>query len=148
MTRLKVFSILLFIVFGLAAYFVTPDRTGAKAKGFVGEVPAAPTGLNASDNWYINKVGLRWDAIRGATLYRIFRNPVNNPSTATDVGTTDWLSSEPRTGMSTSFVIGSRNSLLARPSQNIPSGEYAAFKYDGDLRPVTCSRNPNIALSE
>ncbi|MCE7963286.1 MAG: hypothetical protein DYH05_12415, partial [Acidobacteria bacterium ACB1] len=86
MARLKVFSILLFIVFGIAAYLSTPS--GSAAKAFRGEVPAAPTGVNASDNWYINKVGLRWDTIRGATVYRIFRNTVNDPSTATDVGTT------------------------------------------------------------
>ncbi len=77
---------MLFIVFGIAAYLSTPS--GSAAKAFRGEVPAAPTGVNASDNWYINKVGLRWDTIRGATVYRIFRNTVNDPSTATDVGTT------------------------------------------------------------
>lgn len=50
---------------------------------------AAPTGVLASNNDYINKVGLNWDTMRGATLYRIFRNTVNDPATATDVGTTE-----------------------------------------------------------
>jgi cytochrome c peroxidase len=49
---------------------------------------SAPTNLAASDNVYNNKVGLRWDAVRGATNYRIFRNTVNNSATATEVGTT------------------------------------------------------------
>lgn len=49
---------------------------------------AAPTGLIASDGDYANKVGLNWDAIRGAALYRVFRNTSNDTSTAVDIGTT------------------------------------------------------------
>jgi cytochrome c peroxidase len=49
---------------------------------------AAPTSVLASDGSYNNKVGLTWDTIRGANLYRIFRNVANNPGTATDVCTT------------------------------------------------------------
>ncbi len=49
---------------------------------------AAPTNVTASDNSYNSKVGLYWDTIRGATLYRVFRNTVNDPATAADVGTT------------------------------------------------------------
>jgi cytochrome c peroxidase len=49
---------------------------------------SAPTGFTASDSLYNNKVGLNWDAVRGATNYRIFRNTTNNSATATEVGTT------------------------------------------------------------
>lgn len=49
---------------------------------------AAPTGVTATDNLYNNKVGIYWDAVRGANLYRIFRNPVNDSATATAVGST------------------------------------------------------------
>ncbi|HEY0429115.1 MAG TPA: cytochrome c peroxidase [Pyrinomonadaceae bacterium] len=48
----------------------------------------APSNFTASDGIYNNKVGLNWDAVRGATNYRIFRNTVNNSATATEVGTT------------------------------------------------------------
>ncbi|HMT09410.1 MAG TPA: hypothetical protein PKA82_15515, partial [Pyrinomonadaceae bacterium] len=48
----------------------------------------APTGVSASDNSYNNKVGLYWDAVRDATTYRIFRNTINDPNTATDIGST------------------------------------------------------------
>ena len=48
----------------------------------------APTSVTASDNSYSTKVGLTWDPVRGATLYRIFRNTANDPNTATVVGTT------------------------------------------------------------
>lgn len=47
-----------------------------------------PTGVTASDGDYYNKVGIHWDAVKGATTYRIFRNRSNNPSSAVDVGTT------------------------------------------------------------
>ena len=48
----------------------------------------APTSVLATDNQYFNKVGIYWDTIRGANIYRIFRNTVNNPATANDIGTT------------------------------------------------------------
>lgn len=50
---------------------------------------SAPSNLAASDNSYSTKVGLTWDAARGATLYRVFRNTNNDPATATVVGTTN-----------------------------------------------------------
>ena len=46
----------------------------------------APTNVEATDNIYNNKVGIYWNAIRGATSYRIFKNTVNDPNTASDVG--------------------------------------------------------------
>jgi cytochrome c peroxidase len=49
---------------------------------------AAPTGVSASDGDYANKVGIYWDTIRGANLYRILRSTTNSSLNATDVGTT------------------------------------------------------------
>ncbi|MFT3745368.1 MAG: cytochrome c peroxidase [Pyrinomonadaceae bacterium] len=49
---------------------------------------SAPTGLSATDNLYNSKVGLYWDAVRGASFYRIFRSTSNDPAGATDVGGT------------------------------------------------------------
>ena len=48
----------------------------------------APTGVIASKGSYNDKVGLNWNAIRGAVTYRIFRNTLNDSSTAVSVGTT------------------------------------------------------------
>src|SRR5438477_9160644 len=59
--------------------FATSGQTGA---------PGTPAGVTATDNIYSTKVGVSWDAVRGATLYRIFRNPANDPGTATAIGTT------------------------------------------------------------
>jgi cytochrome c peroxidase len=49
---------------------------------------SAPTNLTASDNAYSTKVGIGWDAVRSATLYRVFRNTVNDSASAVSVGTT------------------------------------------------------------
>src|ERR1044072_7534225 len=49
---------------------------------------SAPTNVVASDNAYSTKVAVEWDAIRGAPLYRIFRNTVNDPNSAVVLGTT------------------------------------------------------------
>jgi cytochrome c peroxidase len=49
---------------------------------------SAPTNVSASDGAYATKVGISWDTIRGATLYRIFRNTTNDSASAVVVGTT------------------------------------------------------------
>lgn len=49
---------------------------------------SAPADVTASDNAYVTKVRIGWSAVRGANLYRIFRNPTNNSATAAVVGTT------------------------------------------------------------
>src|SRR5262245_28153629 len=36
-----------------------------------------PANLGATDNEYATKVAVTWDAVRGATLYRVFRNTTN-----------------------------------------------------------------------
>ncbi|MBI1760132.1 MAG: hypothetical protein HYR56_01725 [Acidobacteria bacterium] len=53
-----------------------------------GGSPAAPTGVEASDNAYNNKVGLRWDTMRNATRYQVLRNTTNDAATAASLGTT------------------------------------------------------------
>ncbi|MEP6945736.1 MAG: cytochrome c peroxidase [Acidobacteriota bacterium] len=49
---------------------------------------AAPTGFTASDGDYSTKVGLRWDAIRGAETYRVFRGSSSDPGSAAELGST------------------------------------------------------------
>lgn len=85
MKRTKLAIIFAFIIIFIGFELSTSDRvTGQSGGSGLG----APTGLTASDSQYNSKVGLYWDTIRGAATYRIFRNTVNNPATATDVGTT------------------------------------------------------------
>jgi cytochrome c peroxidase len=56
-----------------------------------GSSPPRPTGLEASDGAYSNKVGLSWDHVRNASVYRIFRSASNDPASAVDAGTTPSL---------------------------------------------------------
>ncbi len=83
-------KVLVIAVFGLfALFFVGYERVPTTAQGrAAGNAPAAPTGFTASDNDYSNKVGLIWNTVRGATTYRVFRNTVNEPNSATDIGST------------------------------------------------------------
>lgn len=41
-------------------------------------IPAAPTGLSASDGLFTDKVSLSWNAVSGATHYEIHRSVTNN----------------------------------------------------------------------
>ena len=85
MKRLKLAVCIAFIItFGSFALFRSDSVTGQTG----GSAISAPTGLVASDNAYANKVGLYWDTIRGANVYRIFRSSVNDSATGVDIGTT------------------------------------------------------------
>ncbi len=84
MRRLKLFVLLSVTLAAILFYGYRDSSTTARAGGYV---PSAPTGVSASNNDYANKVGIMWDSMRGATVYRVFRNTVNDPATATDIGT-------------------------------------------------------------
>lgn len=47
---------------------------------------APPTGLVASDGMYSTKVGLAWEHVRDAKLYRIFRGETDDPAAARAIG--------------------------------------------------------------
>jgi cytochrome c peroxidase len=84
MRRVKIFTFLFFILLAAAFYgnkLIAPAASGQTSL-------SAPTGVTASDGNYANKIGIIWNAARGATVYRIFRNTTNDANGATDVGTT------------------------------------------------------------
>jgi cytochrome c peroxidase len=87
MQRIKIFVFLIFFLFAVAFYglqSVAPKVSGQSGAGAI----FAPNGVRATDNQYADKVGVMWEIVRGANLYRVFRNTTNNPATAADVGTT------------------------------------------------------------
>ncbi len=85
--RLKIFIIVLFVFPALFLFF--GKRLEEKVFGQTGGANlSAPTDLTATDGIYSTKVGLRWDTMRNATFYRIFRNTINDSATSTDVGAT------------------------------------------------------------
>src|SRR5262245_42082420 len=51
-----------------------------------------PTSITASDGAYAGKIAITWDPVPRAKSYRIFRNTVNDPATASVVGATaSWV---------------------------------------------------------
>ena len=77
------------VCFAIAIVVVSFYQPTTTVSGTVaGSSLNAPTGLTASDADYAAKVGLHWQPVRGATLYRIFRNTANNSGTATEIGST------------------------------------------------------------
>ena len=87
MRRIKLFAVLAFFLFTVTFFGHRWTTTIVVGKDTEGSL-SAPTSVKATDGDYANKVGIYWDTIRGANLYRVFRNTTNNPNTATDVGTT------------------------------------------------------------
>jgi cytochrome c peroxidase len=89
MQRLKLFVSLFFILFALSFFGQKWFTTSSAGRNFAaGFTLSAPNGVSASDADYADKVGVMWNTVRGAALYRIFRSTANDPSTAVAVGTT------------------------------------------------------------
>lgn len=84
MKRVKLAILFSFALFFTLSYCLREDMPTAHGQSSL----STPTGVTASDGAYANKVGVLWDAIRGATTYRIFRNTTNDTATATVVGNT------------------------------------------------------------
>ena len=122
---------LLFLAFS-GKYF-----TGATVSGQTGL--DAPTGLTATDNIYANKVGLHWDTIRGATNYRIFRNTVNNPSTAVDIGATPantFLDTTAPVGQPFFYWIRAENGTVVSAVSTADQGTRAVPGAPGPIPPL------------
>jgi cytochrome c peroxidase len=83
-TRLLVFMCGLAVAASLAGNQILRGSNVSAQSGTL----ATPANLNATDNAYATKVAVTWDAVRGATLYRVFRNTTNNGPAATSIGTT------------------------------------------------------------
>jgi len=85
--RLKICIIVLFVF--PAVFFFFDKHLEKKVSGQNGGVNlSAPTDVTATDGIYSTKVGLRWNTMRGATGYRIFRGISADPAAALDLGTT------------------------------------------------------------
>src|SRR5215213_6056330 len=82
MQRIKLLVVFVFALAFLAFKFSSSPAVSSQSN------LSAPTGVSATDGVYSTKVGLRWDTMRGASQYRIFRNTTDNPAAATDLGTT------------------------------------------------------------
>ncbi|MBP6004102.1 MAG: hypothetical protein KA746_11760 [Pyrinomonadaceae bacterium] len=126
MTRtIKIAVIAIVSVFAIFIFLDRPFSLVASGAD-IGPSISAPTGLTASDGDYSTKIGLHWDTMRGATLYRIYRNTTNNSGSATDVGTTPanyFFDATPTAGQSYYYWVraenGATTSLLSTPDQGL-----------------------------
>src|SRR5215208_4131778 len=82
--------LLVVCLFAASALLLLSQRLlpGSVSNGQTSPALYAPAGVVASDNSYSTKVGVTWEAVRGATSYRILRNNTNDSGTAVSLGTT------------------------------------------------------------
>src|SRR3954464_11187741 len=96
-------------------------------------VPAAPTGLEASDGAYPNRIALSWEHVRDAQIYRVFRNRVNDVSSATSIGITESVTFSDSVSGSESFFYWVRaegdsgTGPFSAPDQGSSSGGINPF---------------------
>lgn len=88
MHRVKLAVLLIFTIFAVFVAFYNPIEKRVVNGQSGGSSLDSPAGINSTDGAYANKVGVYWETVRGATLYRIFRNTSNNSGSAIDIGTT------------------------------------------------------------
>lgn len=127
------------IVFVFALVAVTVLRTTPVSGQAGGSGLAAPTGLTATDNRYNNKVGLHWDAIRGATAYRVFRSTVNDPGTAADIGTTAqniFFDTSVPAGQPSFYWVRAENASTQSPMSLSDQGVRAVGNNQGPVPPL------------
>jgi cytochrome c peroxidase len=135
------FSVLCLLLVAVALPITKSLSPGflASAQNVTTSIPA-PVGLVASDNTYSTKIGLTWDSARGATVYRIFRNTINDPGTAADLGTTaegSFFDQTAIAGQTFFFWVRGENgnvvSALSQPEQGTRANGLTVF---GPLPPL------------
>ncbi len=119
--------------------FANQLLTGSDSSGQTGSL-TAPAEVTASDNSYVTKVGINWDTVRGATLYRIFRNSTNNSATATDIGTTaegTFFDTTATVGQTFFYWVRAENGAIVSPMSAPDQGSRATGNINapGPLNP-------------
>jgi uncharacterized protein (TIGR03437 family) len=96
-------------------------------------VPTAPTGFEASDATTPFEIGLSWEHVRGAELYRVFRGTSNDLSSATSIGITESITFKDSTGPGERYFYwvraegSSGTSSPAGPEQGSTSNGFSPF---------------------
>lgn len=136
MRKLKILVCVAFIA-GFAGFSLY--TSGAVSGQIGGSTLSAPTGVMASDSKYNNKIRVEWDAIRGATTYRIFRNTVNDPATAADLATTQantFLDTVANPGQTFFYWVRAENATSNSAMSASDSGMRAAATQQGPIPPL------------
>src|SRR5437868_13266104 len=133
MQRIKLLVVFIFALMFVAIKFTSSPIVSGQAN------LAAPTGVIASDSKYNNKVRVEWDAIRGATAYRIFRNTTNNSAAATDLGTTPantFLDTSATAGQTFFYWVRAENGAVTSSLSASDQGIRAVATQQGPVPPL------------
>src|SRR2546421_4319247 len=106
---------------------------------------SAPAEVAASDNAYSTKVGISWDTVRGATLYRIFRNPKSDPTTATVIGVTPegtFFDTTGGPGQLFFYWVRAENGSIVSPLSTADQGTRANGAINGPIPPLNPPPQP------
>jgi cytochrome c peroxidase len=136
MKRVKLFVIALFVVTFGGIWVL---RTGSVSGQAGGAQLSAPTGVNATDDLYNNKIGVSWDTIRGATAYRVFRNTTNSTVGAADLGTTignTFFDTAPAPGQLVFYWVRAENGSIVSPLSASDSGRRTGTTQQGPVPPL------------
>ncbi|MDO9542089.1 MAG: VCBS repeat-containing protein, partial [Kiritimatiellia bacterium] len=103
----------------------------------LGQLPPAPQDVSASAGTYAFKVAVAWSAASGAAGYQVWRNTVDNSSSATLHGTTaltGYNDSASAVGITYYYWVKATNSIGAGAFSSSASGWRASTvnDYDGD----------------
>lgn len=134
MRAVKTAIIGLFLSFFLFTFggFITERSAGQMS------LPA-PTRLAASDGSYNSKVGLNWDHVRGAALYRVFRGTSNDPNGASRVGTSPinyFFDATAAAGQTFFYWVRAENGSVIGPLSDGDSGVRAVAAQSGAVPPL------------
>jgi hypothetical protein len=113
--------------------FANRFLTGSDANGQTGSL-TAPAEVTASDNSYVTKIGVNWNTVRGATLYRVFRNTTNNSATATAIGTTaegTFFDTTATVGQTFFYWVRAENGAIVSPMSTSDQGTRANGNING-----------------
>src|SRR5205085_751888 len=143
--KLSVIGLLL-----LVSILVFANRllTGSSTQGQVTSL-LAPAEVTASDNAYSTKVGISWNTVRGATLYRIFRNTTSDPTTATVVGTTPegtFFDTTGAAGQTFFYWVRAENGSIVSPLSTADQGVRANGIINGPVPPLNPPPQPAANL--
>lgn len=99
----------------------------------------APANANASDNVYATKIQISWDAVRDASLYRVFRNADNDSATATAIGATaqsSFFDTSAPAGQTFFYWVRAENGTLLSPFSTPDQGTRAVGVINGPVPPL------------
>ena len=148
MRKLKLVVVGVFTFAGLFMFLGSSGMNSVKGlAGSGGTAPDAPTGVTASDDEYGTKVGINWDTMRDATLYRIFRNTTDTTAGAADIGTTQanfFFDTTAVGGQAYFYWVRAENGGLQSPMSASDAGSRpdVAPPGQGDFAPLDAPPSP------